>query len=123
MQQRQSSYAIWPALGAAAGLVLFGALSIALRVAGLPAAGSGDPMAAAAPVELLAPFRRRCPSCGWIEAKREIVPDVVDPHAPKIYEYTLRMVDGSASLFQETLPTSWRLGERMMLIEGAGALE
>ena len=47
----------------------------------------------------------------------------MDLHAVKIYEYTLRMADGSVSLFQETLPTSWRVGERVMLIEAAGPLE
>jgi hypothetical protein len=45
------------------------------------------------------------------------------PQASKIYEYTLRMQDGSIRVFQETLPTSWRLGERMMLIESNGALD
>jgi hypothetical protein len=42
----------------------------------------------------------------------------MDPHALKIFEYTLRMADGSVSRFQEPQPTSWRLGERVMLIEG-----
>ena len=62
--------------------------------------------------------RQHCSTCGWIEAKRELVPQLMDPHALKIFEYTLRMADGSVSLFQETQPTSWRLGERVMLIEG-----
>ena len=51
-----------------------------------------------------------CANCGWIEAKREI--------EPRIYEYTLRMGDGSSSVFQETLPATWRVGERVGVIEG-----
>ena len=65
-----------------------------------------------------------CESCGWIEAKRELAPlFAADPHALRVYEYTLRMQDGSMSLFQETLPTSWRLGERVILIKGIGPLD
>jgi hypothetical protein len=61
---------------------------------------------------------RRCPYCGWIEAKRKIVPSVADPHGRTVYEYTVRMADGSSSVFQETLPASWRLRERLMIIDG-----
>jgi hypothetical protein len=109
MQHRQSSIAAtWPAAAAgAAGVVLFGALAYFLQA----------PAAAAAPAQffLSGPQPRHCQSCGWIEAKREL--------APQLYEYTLRMQDGSMSVFQETLPTSWRLGERVMLIESNGALD
>ena len=115
MQHRQSSSAAWPALAAiAAGVVLFGAAAYLL-----------EPVAAAAPAPLLlgGPHVPRCASCGWIEAKRELVPLLADPQALRVYEYTLRMQDGSMSLFRETLPTSWRLGERVMLIEASGALD
>jgi hypothetical protein len=40
-----------------------------------------------------------------------------DPLAPRVYEYTLRMQDGSMSVFQETLPASWHIGERVVLVE------
>jgi len=56
---------------------------------------------------------RYCAHCGWIESKREI--DL------RVYEYTLRMADGSRSVFQEALPTTWRVGERVGVIEGWGA--
>jgi hypothetical protein len=55
---------------------------------------------------------RHCGHCGRIEAKREI--------APRVYEYTLRMADGSSSVFHETLPAAWRVGERVGVIEGWG---
>jgi len=115
MQHRQSSRASCAALAAAvAGAVLFGAVACLL-----------EPEAAAAPEPLLlAPLHlRRCASCGWIEAKRELLPLLVDPQALRVYEYTLRMQDGSMSVFQETLPTSWRLGERVMLIEAGATLD
>jgi hypothetical protein len=66
---------------------------------------------------------RRCPHCGWIESKREILPGVADPRAPRSYEYTVRMTDGSSSMFQQALPASWRLGERLTVIGGAGPLD
>jgi hypothetical protein len=50
------------------------------------------------------------------------VPVLADPAGAAVYEYTLRMPDGSSSLFRETLPASWRLGERVGVIEGSGAL-
>jgi len=116
MHQRQSSSAAWPALCAAvAGVLLFGAVAHFFP----PVAAGVDP----APFLLSGPHELRCPTCGWIEAKRELAPLAGDPHALSIYEYTLRMPDGSMSVFQETLPTSWRVGERIMLIEATGALD
>jgi hypothetical protein len=117
MQHRQSSSTAWPALAAAlAGVLLFGALAYRLV----------PPAAAVVQVPFFpyGPQPLRCASCGWIEAKRELAPlAAADSQALKIYEYTLRMQDGSMSVFQETLPTSWRLGERVMLIESDGALD
>jgi hypothetical protein len=116
MQYRQSSSAAWPALCAAvAGVMLFGAVAHVLKPA----------VAAVAPDQffLSGPHPLRCASCGWIEAKRELAPFAGDPQPLKSYEYTLRMPDGSMSVFQETLPTSWRVGERIMLIESPGAAD
>ena len=73
------------------------------------------------PFLLSGPHVPRCPNCGWIEAKRELAPLAGDPHGLGIHEYTLRMPNGSMSVFQETLPTRWRLGERVMLIEATQA--
>jgi hypothetical protein len=56
---------------------------------------------------------RRCANCGWIESKREIVPALVERHAVRSYEYTVRMSDGSSSVFQQALPATWRLRERL----------
>jgi hypothetical protein len=52
----------------------------------------------------------RCPHCARIESKREL--------APGMFEYTVRSSGGSRSIFEQALPTSWRVGERLMLIDG-----
>ena len=116
MQYRQSSRASCGSLAtAAASVVLFSALAYFLEP---------EAVEAPAPLLLAGPHVPRCASCGWIEAKRELVPLAsADPQALSIYEYTLRMPDGTMSVFQETLPTSWRVGERVMLIEANGALD
>ena len=73
-------------------------------------APSGDSDALPVQVELTVPVGRHCPHCGRIESKREV--------AARVYEYTLRMPDGTSSVFQETLPASWRVGERVGVIAG-----
>lgn len=61
---------------------------------------------------------RRCTHCGWIESKREVAPGAADPAAAQIYEYTVRMGDGSSSVFREQLPVTWRVRERLIFIDG-----
>ena len=62
----------------------------------------------------------RCAHCGWIESKREIGPDVANPAAAAIYEYTVRMADGSLRVFRQEPSVRWRVGERLILLAGAG---
>jgi len=115
----------WRALCAAAAVVvLFGAAGIALDVAWVPGWTGIDAEAVTLPAQVEIPVQAvgRCPHCGWIESKREILPGVADPHAPQVYEYTLRKTDGSSSVFQEALPVRWRLGERLIFIDGADPL-
>ena len=61
---------------------------------------------------------RACPHCAWVEARREIVPVLVQPGAARVYEYTVRMSDGSSRVFLETMPAGWRLRERLIVIDG-----
>lgn len=82
-------------------------------------AGLDEETVALAPAEVPAREARRCAHCGWIESKREILPEVADPRVPRIYEYTMRRANGSISVFRETLPAAWRLGERVVVIDGA----
>jgi len=51
-------------------------------------------------------------------SKRELPRGAADPAASKTYEYSLRMADGSSSVFQDAQLVSWRLGERVMVIDG-----
>ena len=105
-------------------LMLFGAVGIALGVASVPGAVRIESIALApAQAELAAQAVRRCPHCGWIESKREVLPSTADPRALRAYEYTVRMADGSASVFLEVLPTSWRLRERLIVIGGTRPLD
>ena len=94
-----------------------------VMLAACEASIGADAVALSAPVALAAPAVQRCRHCGWIESKREIQPRAADPNALIAYEYIDRMANGSSSVFQETLPASWRLGERLILIGGAGALD
>lgn len=111
----------WRALCAlAAVVVLFGAAGLALDVTWVPlwtAAGvqADAPLEQAEPAVHATP---RCPHCGWIESKRRIASSAADPQSHGIYEYTLRMSDGSSRVFRETLPAAWRLGERLTHIDG-----
>jgi hypothetical protein len=94
------------------------ALMPLLLVSVLSACAPGLDASDALLIELTQPRARHCGHCGWIESKRPIVPVLVDPLAATVYEYTLRMPDGSSSLFLETLPAGWRLGERVGVIQG-----
>jgi hypothetical protein len=113
MKQRQSSLAAWPVLGAAAaGMVLFAALTQVLAPSAAPVVAEPFFLAGPPPV-------RACQYCGWIESKREIVPGVPDPEAAQVFEYTVRMRDGSSSVFEQALPATWRRGEGIIVIDSA----
>ena len=58
-----------------------------------------------------------CASCGSVESIRHTDPATGLP----IYEFTVRMRDGSARESSETKPGRWRAGERVLLIGGAKA--
>ena len=98
---------------------LLGSTLSALLLATLAACetGSGGVVRASAsdsrPNSLL-----RCAHCGWIESKQEIGADVALPHAPAIYEYTVRMANGSLRVFRPEPAVRWRVGERLILIAG-----
>lgn len=60
----------------------------------------------------------RCAHCGRIESKRKRGPEASDPLAAPTYEYTVRMANGSGREFREQSPVSWRVGERLIYIDG-----
>jgi hypothetical protein len=103
---------------------LIGAASMAIGVNRVAGTNDGDAQAVATDA-LPAPAgnsARRCPHCGWIEAKREILPDVADPRAQRMVEYLVRRSDGSSGAFRQPLPGSWRVGQLLVLIESAEPL-
>ena len=77
-------------------------------------------------------IRVKCPECGVVESRREIVQldkdgvhDMADQTrsrrntmSARSYEVTLRMKDGRSHQFMATNPENWRLGERVILISG-----
>jgi hypothetical protein len=97
---------------------MFRTLMLLLLASALCACEPGMEQADELLVELTLPRARHCGHCGWIESKREIVSVLVDPLAAAVYEYTLRMPDGSSSMFRDTLPAIWRVGERVGVIQG-----
>ena len=100
-------------------VLLFTAAGFALRVNWLPGPAGTD----AEEDELALPIApgRRCAYCGWIESKREMLSGSADSAVAGVYEYTARMSDGSSRVFQEPVAATWRLGERLMVIDGAGS--
>src|SRR4051812_10348512 len=93
----------------AGALLLLWAGAVALHVASLPASAAIDAeeLVRRAPAEPAVGALGHCAYCGWIESKREVLPDT--------YEYVARMNDGTTRVFREPLPTTWRLGERMLV--------
>lgn len=103
---------------------------IALLVAGLPAAAAvalyrawmtgnnGIAEEPPPPMERTAGLAGRCPHCGRIERARKLRPEAMDPLSPPGYEYTVRMADGSSRVFREQSPGRWRVGARLIYIDG-----
>ena len=69
----------------------------------------------------------KCPKCGVVAAMREIVsadtdaagaqPGSVQRKSTRQQEVTVRMRDGSRHVFREASPSTWRVGERMIIID------
>ena len=68
----------------------------------------------------------KCPQCGVVEAIREIVPADTDAAGAqpgsvqkkltRQQEVTVLMRNGSRHVFRQASPASWRVGERMIII-------
>lgn len=103
---------------------------IALLVVGLPAtaavtlyrawmSGTNGIADEAPPTkELKAGLAGRCPHCGRIERARKLRPDAAGSRSRPGYEYTVRMADGSSRVFREPSPARWRVGARLIYIDG-----
>ena len=106
-------YFIVPVVSALLLLALLGA-------AWFPSQAGADTQSEALPAQIEPATRamRRCQLCGTIVSKREVPRNAEEPDTPQAYEYSLRMADDSISVFQESLLISWRIGERVMVIDG-----
>jgi hypothetical protein len=92
-----------------------GVVAILLGVAAAAAYFLAGPAWTSVEMQALAPplpaeHAARCAQCGWIESKSSLT--------PSNYRYIVRMRDGSSRVFEEQLPTSWRVGERLIQIDG-----
>ena len=141
--QRPARAALWIA-GISIGL--FAVLGIAAIAPSVPdsldATPGGDPPAGnpelrveAAPVAAAARVRVRCPECGVVESIRQIgrsgadlaaggAPDpavAAGDTADNGYEVTVRLRDGSRTVFTEPSPRTWRPGSRVLVIGRAAA--
>jgi hypothetical protein len=109
-----------------AGVVVFGTVAMA----NVPVArwlGNSPEQAQRLPMQepaaddgaVKARVRTRCEACGVVQAIRRI-----DPvgELPAVYEFTVRLRDGSTRLSSNASQAKWRAGDAIMLIGGAGAL-
>jgi hypothetical protein len=92
--------------------VFLGAAGAAAYFLSVPAPSSVEPQ------QISAGPSARCAGCGWIESKSRLAPASAEPNALPSYRYTVRMRDGSTRVFDEQLPASWRIGERLIQIDG-----
>ena len=74
-----------------------------LAVSGLPDAGELRPAA-------------KCAECGVVESTRRVAQG---GNLPALHEITVRLRDGSIRVSSQVNPAHWRIGERIILIEGA----
>ena len=93
-------------LAAIAGIVFLGCAAYA------PDADPGLLQAAALP----ATAEQRCQGCGWIESHRELGALDSKDGTLAVFQYTVRMRDGSSRVFEELPGVKWRLGERLIYI-------
>ncbi len=99
--------------------------------------GSGEALDAGAWPDQLAPInaapsmKRRCGGCGLVVSMREggaddesaaaAPADFGSPWtlmAPARYTFTVNLADGSQHRISDSNPLAWRIGERVMVIEG-----
>ena len=73
-------------------------------VSGLPDAGELRPAA-------------KCAECGVVESTRRVAQD---GGLPALHEITVRLRDGSIRVSSQVNPAQWRIGERIILIDGTG---
>jgi outer membrane lipoprotein SlyB len=116
-------------------VILFSSAGIA-RIAGWSPVSSGG--AGSVPViDALPAVKGRCAECGVIVSVRDIElrnengmsgatgetvagnQNETQVQSTKSHELTIRLADGSSRVINEASPAHWRLGERVIVIDGA----
>ena len=59
--------------------------------------------------------RTKCPECGVVESMRSVAQG---GNLPALHEITVRLRDGSIRVSSQVNPAQWRVGERIILIDG-----
>jgi hypothetical protein len=103
-------------------LLAFGVAAMLMSTLGIAALRSGPGHDLAAGKDG-ADTARRCAACGRIESLRELDAAFAAGKAIPIREFTVRMSDGSSRVFREERAVGWRLGERLIYIDGASEPE
>jgi hypothetical protein len=135
MKNKFNPFRNLPLLIAGVAVILFSSAGIAHIVGWIPIA-SGDAGSALAPDGLPA-VKGRCAECGLIVSMREIElrnesagsgatgrglagkQGETKEKSTRRHELTIRLADGSSRVITEANPAKWRVGERVIVIDGA----
>lgn len=60
--------------------------------------------------------RTKCPQCGVVESMQRVAGE---GNSPTLFEITVRLRDGSTRVSRHASPAQWRLGERIIVIDGS----
>ena len=135
MKNKYNPFRNLPLLIAAIAVILFSSAGI-LRIAGwnpISSAGAGSVPV----IDALPAVKGRCAECGVIVSVRDIElrnesagsaatgetvagnQNETQVQSTKSHELTIRLADGSSRVITEASPAHWRLGERVIVIDGA----
>jgi hypothetical protein len=79
---------------------------------------------AVAPAAATSRGRSRCPECGVVLSMRTIEStgeDAPEAVTKTVYEVTVRLRDGTTTVFTAAVPRDWRPGSRVIVMAGAEA--
>jgi len=117
MENRTGGSSFWPLLITGIAVIVFSSAGFARMMGWDPGAGySGASLALDVPAGEARPGPR-CAECGTVVSVREIVRH--DEASSGNYEFMVRMADGSSRAIDSSGPVRWRMGERLLIIDGA----
>lgn len=139
MKNKYKPFPYLPLLIAGLAVILFSSAGIARIVGWNPNSsdGAGDVLVLDGVPAGVPAVKVRCAECGVIVSMREIElrnestgfgatggavagnQDETRVKSTKSHELTIRLADGSSRVINEASPATWRLGERVIVIDGA----